>query len=491
MKRLLLSLAVIACVTGVAGAQPYQASWDSLDKRPTPAWFQDAKFGIFIHWGVYAVPSYAPVLPGRLAYAEWYWNAMTRGKGEKADPVQAGTWAYHRRQYGADFDYKDFAPQFRAELFDADHWAEVFVKSGAKYIVPTSKHHEGFALWPSREASASWGRPWNAAETGPKRDLLGELTAAVRARGLKIGFYYSLYEWFNPLWLSDRPRYVRDHMIPQFKDVVSRYQPSIIFADGEWDLPSSDWKSPELLAWLFNESAVKDEVVVNDRWGNDSRHKHGGYWTTEYTPGMSDTTHPWEESRGMGYSYGYNRAERLEHYRTGKELVTILVDTVSRGGNLLLDIGPAADGTIPVIMEQRLAEIGAWLAVNGEAVYGTRPFTVSKQWSEGRVPSIDYNKEYDAAYDVSKLIGAPEAGNAAIEAFFTRKGSAVYAILPRWPGRRFVWKDAAALAPRSVALVGAKGALRFTKAGTSIVVELPDLTDAQRAMPMWVLKLTP
>ena len=170
--------------------------------------------------------------------------------------------------------------------------------------------------------------------------------------------------------------------------------------------------------------------------------------------------------------------------------MTILVDIVSRGGNLLLDIGPAADGTIPVIMEQRLAEIGAWLAVNGEAIYGTRPFTVSKQWSEGRVPAIDYNKEYDSAYDVSKLIGAPSGGNAAIEAFFTRKGNAVYAILPRWPGRRFVWKDAASLAPKSVSLVGAKGDLRFTKTGTSIVVELPDLADHQLAQPMWVLKLT-
>ena len=324
--------------------------------------------------------------PGKLAYAEWYWNALTGGKGQKPSPIQAGTWDYHRQQYGADFDYKDFAPQFRAELFDAEHWAEVFRRSGAKYVVPTSKHHEGFALWPSREASATWGRPWNAAEIGPKRDLLGELTKAVRAKGLKMGFYYSLYEWYNPLWLSDKPRYVREHMIPQFKDVVTRYEPSIIFADGEWDLPSSDWKSPELLAWLFNESAVKDEVVVNDRWGKDSRHKHGGYWTTEYTPGMADTSHPWEESRGMGYSYGYNRAERLEHYRTGRELVTILVDTVSRGGNLLLDIGPDADGTIPVIMEQRLAEIGAWLDVNGEAIYGTRPFTVVEAVERRRGP---------------------------------------------------------------------------------------------------------
>ncbi len=114
-------------------------------------------------------------------------------------------------------------------------------------------------------------------------------------------------------------------MIPQFKDVVTRYKPSIIFSDGEWEMPSSEWHSPELLAWLFNESPVKDDVVINDRWGKDTRHKHGGYCTTEYTPGMSRLDHPWEESRGMGFSYGYNRAERLEDYHTGRELVIMLV----------------------------------------------------------------------------------------------------------------------------------------------------------------------
>jgi alpha-L-fucosidase len=488
MRLAILALTLCACASAAA-AQPYEPTWESLDRRKTPAWFQDAKFGIFIHWGVYSVPAYAPVLPGKLAYAEWYWNALTRGKGENPSPIQSGTWEYHEKQYGADFRYEDFAPQFRAELFDADHWAEVFRRSGAKYVVPTSKHHEGFALWPSREASATWGRPWNAVEIGPKRDLLGELTRAVRAKGLKMGFYYSLYEWYNPLWLADKPRFVREHLFPQFKDVVTRYEPSIIFSDGEWDLPSAEWRSPELLAWLFNESKVKDEVVVNDRWGKETRHKHGGYWTTEYTPGMAGTDHPWEESRGMGFSYGYNRAESLAHYNSARTLVTILVDTVSRGGNLLLDIGPGADGTIPVIMEERLAEIGAWLAVNGEAIYGTRPHTAAKQWSEGEVPKLEYNKEYDSVYDVAALTAKPLPGKASIEAFFTKKGDAVYAVLPRWPGRRFVWKDAAALRPKAVSLLGAPGALRFTKSGATLSIELPDLPEELLGQPAWALKL--
>jgi alpha-L-fucosidase len=171
-------------------------------------------------------------------------------------------------------------------------------------------------------------------------------------------------------------------------------------------------------------------------------------------------------------------------------LVTILVDIVSRGGNLLLDIGPDADGTIPVIMEQRLAEIGAWLDVNGEAIYGTRPFAVSKQWSEGAVPAIDYNKEYDSAYDVSKLTGAPAGDKASIEAFFTKKGDSVYAILPRWPGGRFVWKDAGGLAPKAITLLGGQGSLRFTKTGSAIAVDLPPLPAPLLSQPLWVLKMS-
>ncbi len=484
----LCSVSLIAA--GLFGAQTYQPTWESIDSRPIPKWFTDAKFGIFIHWGVYSVPSYAPVIPGKLAYAEWYWHAITEGRKPTANPVEAGSWEYHKRMYGADYPYKNFAPQFRAELFDPDHWADVFRRSGAKYVALTSKHHEGFALWPSAEASRTFGRPWNALETGPKRDLLGDLTNAVRAKGLEMGIYYSLYEWYNPLWLTDKPRYVREHMTPQFKDVVTRYKPSIIFSDGEWDLPSSEWHSTELLAWLYNDSPVKDHVVVDDRWGKETRHKHGGYWTTEYTPGMADIKHPWEESRGMGFSYGYNRAERLDHYHSGRDLVILLVDLVSRGGNLLLDIGPAADGTIPVIMEERLIQIGDWLKVNGDAIYGTKPWTTARQWSEGEVPKIDYNARFNSQYEVTKLVARQAPGKASIEAFYTAKGSDVYAILPRWPGRHFTLKLVDPAGVKAVSLLGVAKPLAFQVQGKTLAVTLPELPEMLLAQPAWVLKVT-
>ncbi len=489
MRRVMNLLLLTVSLLVPLNAQTYEPTWGSVDKRPIPAWFSDAKFGIFIHWGTYSVPSYAPVIPGKLAYAEWYWNAMTNGKSNSnADELQKGTWAYHQKVYGGDFPYENFASQFKAELFDPDRWAEVFVYSGAKYIVLTSKHHEGFALWPSKEASATWGRPWNAVEIGPKRDLLGDLSEAVRRKGLRMGYYYSLYEWYNPLWLYDKPRYVREHMFPQFKDLVTHYKPSIIFSDGEWELPSADWHSAELLAWLYNESPVKDEVVVDDRWGSDTRHKHGGYWTTEYTAGMSGVEHPWEESRGMGVSYGYNRAEDLKIYHTGRELVFILVDTVSRGGNLLLDIGPKADGTIPVVMEERLTEMGSWLKVNGEGIYGTRPWKNTRQWTAGEVPRIEYNKEYSSAYDVTKLIEKPSDGRASIEAFFTSKGGDVYAILPQWSGHSLAIKDIRSA--KSVNLLGSRTPLKFRASNGGLLIQLPDLPEDLRQQPAWVLRIS-
>jgi alpha-L-fucosidase len=478
MRLALISFLSCGLSFSLCAQTRYQPSWESVDSRPTPSWFTDAKFGIFIHWGVYSVPAYAPV--GK--YAEWYWNALDKGPKIKDEPNP--TWQFHARVYGEQFAYADFAPLFRAEMYDPDYWAEVFEKSGARYVVLTSKHHDGFALWPSAHATAAWKRPWNAVETGPRRDVLGDLTTAVRKRGLKMGFYYSLYEWYNPLWLTDRPRYVTEHMHPQFKDLVTRYAPALIFSDGEWDMPGEDWKSPELLAWLFNEAPGREEVVVNDRWGKGSRHKHGGYYTTEYTAGLEGTTKPWEESRGMGFSYGYNRAEQIGDYRSDRELLLMLIDLVSRGGNLLLDIGPTGDGRIPVIMQERLLQIGRWLRINGEAIYGTKPWRRTRQWSAGEVPKLETG-EYMTRYEVTDYLEPRKPGQAVIEAFFTAKGNDLYAITPRWPGAKLTLRGFQPSRTMKVTLLGTPGELKWKAAGKDVVVDLPlppgDASQAQHA----------
>lgn len=190
----------------------------------------------------------------------------------------------------------------------------------------------------------------------------------------------------------------------------------------------------------------------------------------------------------MGFSYGYNRAERIEDYHTGRQLIAMLVDLVSRGGNLLLDIGPAADGTIPVIMEERLLQIGSWLKVNGDAIYGTKPWKSSHQFSTGDTAKVEYNKEFESSYDVSTLID-PAPGKAGIEAFFTAKGRDVYAILPRWPGRQFRIREGG-LQPKSVTLLGSTAPVRWKVAGTAVTIDLPELTQDLLTQPMWVLKIS-
>lgn len=485
-----IGLAGVVCLVGMflrvetcgAAQTRYEPNWDSIDKRPTPQWWVDAKFGIFIHWGAYAVPAWSV----RGEYSEWYWNRIT---GDKAK--NGPWWQYHAKTYGEDFPYASFAPMFKAELYDPNQWADIFQRSGAKYVVLTSKHHDGFCLWPSQEANKAWGRPWNSVDIGPGRDLLGELTTAVRAKGIHMGIYYSLYEWYNPLWVTDRPLYVEKHMFPQFKDVVTRYKPEVIFSDGEWDMPSQDWRSEELLAWLVNESPVKGSVVINDRWGKESRHKHGGYYTTEYTAGLASGSHPWEESRGMGHSYGYSRTEPLSDYRSAREMVLMLIDIVSRGGNLLLDIGPAADGTIPVIMEERLTQIGDWLKVNGEAIYGTRNWKKSIQWTEGKRPGVDYDKEYMTKYDIAELTGKPMGDKAVIEAFFTTKGDTLYVITPRWPGQKLVVKDVEVAPNATVTMLGVAQSIRWDRSGSDLTIQVPALSaDEVPCQYAYVFKIT-
>jgi len=387
LSLILFSTAIFSLLEPVSvSSQPFEPTWKSLDSRPIPPWFSEAKFGIFIHWGVYSVPCWRPLSSKLYAsYAEWYYARVINDFKNGGD-------AFHRKNYGKNFEYRDFGPMFKAELFDPDKWAEIFLASGAKYVVLTSKHHDGYCLWPT---TSPYKKNWNSMAVGPKRDLVGELTTAVRAKGLKMGLYYSIIEWetnrtqrrkeHKGRWLDKKTmdkygipasQYVTGHLLPQLKEIVLKYQPSLIFSDaGEWDGSAEYWKTREFLAWLYNEAPNKEEVVVNDRWCSNMPGNHGDYYSSEY----KDTdkigiAHPWEESRGVGGSYGFNRAENLEDYSTSTGLIHELIDIVSRGGNLLLNVGPTADGRIPVIMQQRLADIGAWLDVNGEAIYRTTAF---------------------------------------------------------------------------------------------------------------------
>ncbi len=457
LNQLLTTLVTVLCVTQ-ASAQ-YQPTWESLDTRPVPQWYNNARFGIFIHWGVYSVPAYC----AKGNYSEWYQNTLTGG--------DSATTQYHRKKFG-DRTYYDLAKDFKAELFNPDEWAKLFEQSGAKYIVLTSKHHDGYALWPSKEASRDRGFAWNAAEVGPHRDLLGDLFKAVRKTSVHAGMYYSLYEWYNPIWLSDRSKYVTEHMWPQMKELVNTYQPDVIFTDGEWDAPAETWKSQEFLAWLYNESPVKDRVVTYDRWGSGIRFKHGAVYTPEYQPDLDVEGHAWEESRGMGFSYGYNRDEDAWDYNSSQSLVLQLIDKASRGGNFLLDIGPDEHGKIPPVMQERLLQIGDWLKINGEAIYGTERWKQVAQWSEGR---RDYTSK--SGDMLLKITLDPDPGFAVKEVFFTYNAvkNDLYIILPKYPGnKKVILKNMTIPAGKEMTFLSTKEKLTWKQSGADVEIELPE-----------------
>ena len=459
MKKLLLTIALLPGLYCLQ-AQTYQPNWTSLDARPTPQWFKDVKFGIFIHWGVYSVPGFS----SKGQYAEWYQNGLNGNDTARQ--------AYHKKKFG-DLTYYQLADQYRAELFNPDEWAALFEKSGAKYIVLTSKHHDGFALWPSKESSAHWGFPWNAVERGPGRDLIKDLFAAVRKTSVHAGMYYSLYEWYNPLWKKDRNEFVRTHTWPQMKELINNYQPDVFWTDGDWDAPAETWKSQEFLTWLYNESPVKDRVVVNDRWGAGLRFHHGGIYTPEYQPDLDFEDHYWEESRGMGFSYGYNREEDAWDYNSTQSLVLQLVDKVSSGGNFLLDIGPDEHGKIPPIMQERLLQIGDWMKINNEAIYNTVRWKRPSQWSDGK---RGYKPSSGSGDLLLKLTVDPDPGYAVKELFFTYndKSNNLYAIFPRYPdNRQLIIKSVSLPAGTVVRLLSTGETCAWQQQGNNVAVSLP------------------
>jgi alpha-L-fucosidase len=245
LQRIIV-LVFAGMIWGTIAAQQYQPTWESLDKRPVPEWFKNAKFGIFITWGVYSVPAWSP----KGQYSEWYqyWLQSNAFNGQVA--------AYHRRNFGSQ-TYYELANSFKADLYNPDEWAQLFEKAGARYIVAVAKHHDGFCWWPSKEADQTWGFPWNAMEVGPHRDLLGELFTAVRKTSVKPGVYCSLYEWYNPLYLKDPEQYTMRHLMPQLKDLINTYKPDVLWTDGDWDQSDSTWHSTDFLDWLYNDSPVK------------------------------------------------------------------------------------------------------------------------------------------------------------------------------------------------------------------------------------------
>ena len=352
--------------------------WSTLS-RPTPAWYTQARFGIFIHWGPYSVPAWAEPHAAlgtiddrewfaRNPYAEWYWNSL-RIEGSP-------TATRHRRLYG-DAPYDDFLDAWHAERFDAAALMTLVARAGAGYVVPTTKHHDGIALW---DAPGSGDR--NTVARGPRRDLLAEMAGAARAAGIRFGVYYSGgLDWgFSddpPIrcdadLVTNRPtdaRYAR-YAYEQVVDLIDRFEPAVLFNDIDWPDAGKAAGSDGLFELLAHYRARVPDGVVNDRWGvpfHDVR-------VSEYEA-IKDAEHApvWEHTRGIGLSFGFNRAEGPGQSLSPDAAVRLLVDVVSRGGNLLLNVGPHADGTLPQTQVDVLEGLAGWMETGQAAIHGGGP----------------------------------------------------------------------------------------------------------------------
>jgi alpha-L-fucosidase len=407
----------------------FEATWQSLNDYPVPAWFEDAKFGIFVHWGLYSVPAFAD---------EWYPRRM----------YIAGTreFEHHVRMYGAQaqFGYKDFIPMFRAERFKPAEWARLFCEAGARYVVPVAEHHDGFAMYDSALTT------WTAARMGPKRDLIGELAAAAREQGLVFGLSSHRAEHW---WFFDGGRqFDSDVNDPRFAGLYGPAQPASPRNDTpEWD--SLDWQPrPDgkfLEDWLARCCELVDryqpQLVYFDWWIQQTvfepyRQRFAAYYYNQaqqwphgavitykhrafpesaavYDVERGQLTaireRPWQTCTSLSNtSWGY---VENQDYKTARALLHDLIDIVSKNGCLLLNVGPRPDGTIPDAEQAILREMGRWLAVNGEAIYGTRPW---RTFGEGptQVLGGGFTDTKRAAFTEQDIR-------------FTRKGDTLYAIV--------------------------------------------------------------
>ncbi|HEY6548667.1 MAG TPA: alpha-L-fucosidase [Vicinamibacteria bacterium] len=465
----------MAEVNAVAARGPFAPNWSSLARFEVPRWYEDAKFGIFIHWGVYSVPAFGN---------EWYpRNMYTKGSKEQA---------HHLATYGPldRFGYKDFIPKFKAERFDAKRWAALFKAAGARYVVPVAEHHDGFAMYDYPFTD------WSAVKMGPRRDVVGELAQAVRSEGMVFGVSsHRVENWFFfgegrklPSDVSD-PRFAGlygpaadreasekgttpptaeflDDWLARSAELVDRYQPQLVWFDWWIAQPPVHPHLQAFSAFYYNRGKEwgKGVAINYKKHGGESFPDTAGVLDIERGQLATQRALFWQTDTAVSKtSWGY---VTNHEYKSVDSLVDDLVDIVSKNGSLLLNVGPKPDGTIPEPEEAMLRQIGAWLAVNGEAIYGSRPFVTFGEGPTAVVegPFADEKRKAFTSEDVR---------------FTTRDGS-LYAIAlaPPVDGRlaiRSLAKGSPHLqqAIASVAVLGATEAPKWSQDATGLRVELP------------------
>lgn len=388
----------------------YQPTWNDVKNHPVPQWFRDAKFGIYTHWGIYSVPAKGPNVT-------WYPHNMYRPGTEQYE--------YHQKIYGGPetFGYKDFIPQFTGEKFDPEEWAELFQRSGARYAGPVAEHHDGFAMWDTKYSE------WNAARMGPRCDVVGLLEKAIRKQGLRFltAFHHAENWWFYPHWIKEydtsNPAYSglygaihnpdgllndewffnQDRPSKAFLDcwhakmieVLDRYQPDLVWFDFGLGGVPDQYKLQFLADYYNREAPWGKEVVVT--YKHHDLAPGAGVVDLELGRMAELTYYEWitDSTVDDGEAWGYMKDAT---YKSPTTVIHYLIDNVSKNGHLLLNIGPGPDGSIPEPAKNILEEIGQWLSLNGEAIYGTTPWvcygegpgkiTKSGSFNEKEVPSF-------------------------------------------------------------------------------------------------------
>lgn len=435
----------------------YEPNKESVSKHQVPEWFHDAKLGIFIHWGLYSVPAFAPVglkYPDDIRkkgieeylknnpYAEWYLNTLRI--------LGSPTQRYHHETYGKDFSYDDFIPMFNEAIkkWNPDEWADLFKKAGARYVVLVTKHHDGFVLWQSKYLNPKKGKYCAS------RDIVGELNNAIKRKEMIMGFYYSgALDWSvnpdpikdghgfvtNVISESDYIQYANNH----WYELIDQYNPLILWNDIAYP-PNTNIN--EIFAYFYNKFP---EGVINDRWRQPQKggtNFHYDFTTPEYKSFKKAKKQKWELTRGIGNSFSYNQFEKEQDYLTSAELVRLLIDVVSKNGNLLLNVGPKADGSIPEIQIKCLLGLGKWLEVNGEAIYGTRP------WVRAETKTKDN-----------------------IKVRFTQKNDLLYLFLLDTPKDKYVTIENLKINPKStIKLLGWKNNITWKQEKGDLTISIPE-----------------
>jgi alpha-L-fucosidase len=453
---------------------------ESIDTHTAPDWFKDAKFGMFIDWGLWSVAGWAPKKEKGAMYPDWY---------ELRLDTDSAFIKYHEKNWGKDFKRDDFIPLFTALEYDPEKLVKLAADAGMKYVVPFSKHHGGFCLWPSSFTQR------DACDMGPQKDLIKPIVESCKKQGLKFGFYFSVEEWEYPLldakgnikprfWeIKNRPSleelekraggkvpvkdFAKDYIIPQAVEFIDQYDPDLIWYDGEWTTDVNELGTYEISSYFYNQAEGRKEVAVNDRYGIKDgkrlRFERGDFFTSEYhslTDEKKKSTHAWEECRGISQSFGYNWQDTEENVISSKAFIDMFVDIVARGGNLLLIVNLDGQGALPKTQENRLLDIGKWLKVNGEGIYATRSYL---QQAEG---SVSYTQSKDGQY--------------------------LYAIIKEWPGSELLLKGVNPVKDSKINMLGVDMPLKWINTKDGISIKVPAKLQDIRNRPCdyaWLLKI--